>query len=863
MWIKGVRIDGFGRIVNTSFDFCDKFNCIYGPNEAGKTTLLSFLVSMLYGQAKPGLRNRVLDESHARYEPWSGAPYTGNVVLALSSGREIFVRRDFRGDADKIEITDASTGEPLLDGYQRNRRREYEIVEVHAGVDKRTFLSAFVVGHASLAGLPSDGKSHLADRLVALADTGDQKGGARLAVEALADLRGKIGTERAYTQPYALTASKIAKQRRLLEDVRKAREEYAAALTERADLKAKVDEARSQTAGGSSLVLYSTKAALDGIDAKIGSLEAEEKTIEPQLSRKAFRDLESDSLRDAERLLSEFADIRIRYREKEKRSSELSEPLARRKAQWEESSRTLQAISEEGRKFLASAGDLKADLLEKLAKAREGLGDAERIRARRNSCRAAMAFVVLATIGAAAFFHYLTESPLRTRGLLLSLLAGAVIEIVLLFPAKKFGRELARFKGQDAQAEEMEKRLEEHSLRVNDMCTMLGAESREEVMEALEEFDKEGAAIAEAEREIAALADEVETGEPMFKESAGKALSALAEIGITAGETLSGSIAAFLEGRESASPPAGMKAEDAFTDAIDASAVAAAFEALYAKVGQMSDTRKRLDEIRTELGNLSSGKEVLLGGRSQDEFLGELSQCEPLPEGTELLPEADIPTERRRIEKREQETSGLDVALAGVSARVDEGLKNYPEIAEVEETIFNLEERHERQVFYRNALDEAVATISAAAESFHKQIYPRIESNLAGLLSRVTLGAHDEVGLFQSENDPAAGLHVSVRDRLKGAAVAPESLSQGAVEQVYLCLRLALAGALSGDEPVPVMLDDPFINYDPQRLEAAIDVVAGAAGERQVFLFTCQEDVRDLAAGRGAVVIELGTSGSQ
>ncbi len=857
MWIKSVRIDGFGRIVNRSFDFSDKFNCIHGPNEAGKTTLLSFLVSMLYGQVKPGRRNRVLDESHARYEPWSGAPYAGNVVLALSSQREIFVRRDFSGDACKTEISDAVTGRSLRESYKR-WRREYEFAKGETGIDKGVFQGAFLITHDSLAGLESDDKGALADRLVALAETGDEKQGASVAISTLTDLRKKIGTDGAPTQAFFLTVSKIDKQRRLLEEVRKAREGYAAALAERADLKAKVDEARSQTAGGSSLVLYSTKAALDGIDAKIGPLEAEEKTIESQLSRKAFRDLESDSLRNAERLLSEFADLRRNYLDKKKRLEDISSYTARMKAQWEESSRTLQAISEEGRKFLASAGDRKSDLLEELNQARARLGDAERIRGRRNFCWAAMAFVILATIGAAAFFHYLTEGSLRTRGFLLSLFAGVVVETALLFPARKLGRELARFKGQEVRAKELEKRLEEHNLRVNDMCATLGAESREEVMEALEEFDRESEAISAAEDKISALADEVKTGEPALKESAGKALSALAEIGITAGETLSGSISAFLEGRQSASPPPGMRAEEAFTDVVDASSVAAALQGLYAKVGQMRDTRKRLDDIRAALGKLSNRREVLLGGRSREEFLIELSQCEPLPEGTELLPEADIPAERRRIGKREQEVNRLDVMLAGVSAQVDEGLKNYPEVAEVEETIFNLEKRHGRQVFYRNALDEAVATITASAEAFHERIYPRIESNLAGLLSRITLGAHKSVSIFCDDEGKDRSLSVSIADELKGGRVEPESLSQGTVEQVYLCLRLALAGALSGDEPVPVMLDDPFINYDPRRLEAAIDIVAGAAGERQVFLFTCQEDVRDLAASRGAVVIELG-----
>jgi uncharacterized protein YhaN len=141
--------------------------------------------------------------------------------------------------------------------------------------------------------------------------------------------------------------------------------------------------------------------------------------------------------------------------------------------------------------------------------------------------------------------------------------------------------------------------------------------------------------------------------------------------------------------------------------------------------------------------------------------------------------------------------------------------------------------------------------------AFHKRILPRIEKNLNVLLGRVTGGAHDEAALWINDQTGGNAINFSVTDSIKGAPVAPERLSQGTSEQLYLCARIALVEALTHDESAPVMLDDPFINYDGDRLSAAVKVLAETAGGRQLFLFTCQDDVKELAAEAGATIIEL------
>jgi len=54
-------------------------------------------------------------------------------------------------------------------------------------------------------------------------------------------------------------------------------------------------------------------------------------------------------------------------------------------------------------------------------------------------------------------------------------------------------------------------------------------------------------------------------------------------------------------------------------------------------------------------------------------------------------------------------------------------------------------------------------------------------------------------------------------------------------------------------EPPLVLMDDPLVNFDPDRRQAAVQMIRALAEETQVLLFTCQ-DWYDEAADR---VIEL------
>lgn len=73
-------------------------------------------------------------------------------------------------------------------------------------------------------------------------------------------------------------------------------------------------------------------------------------------------------------------------------------------------------------------------------------------------------------------------------------------------------------------------------------------------------------------------------------------------------------------------------------------------------------------------------------------------------------------------------------------------------------------------------------------------------------------------------------------------------LSRGTAEQLYLALRLALAQTMSRQANLPLLLDDLFVNFDDQRLHAALSLLGALSKTRQIVMMTCHRHVAEAAS---------------
>jgi uncharacterized protein YhaN len=84
--------------------------------------------------------------------------------------------------------------------------------------------------------------------------------------------------------------------------------------------------------------------------------------------------------------------------------------------------------------------------------------------------------------------------------------------------------------------------------------------------------------------------------------------------------------------------------------------------------------------------------------------------------------------------------------------------------------------------------------------------------------------------------------------RPSGEAVDSARLSRGTAEQMYLALRFALAAEFARQTPLPLVMDDIFVNFDGERLQLALRELAALSQQHQVLLFTCHRHVLDALA---------------
>ena len=130
------------------------------------------------------------------------------------------------------------------------------------------------------------------------------------------------------------------------------------------------------------------------------------------------------------------------------------------------------------------------------------------------------------------------------------------------------------------------------------------------------------------------------------------------------------------------------------------------------------------------------------------------------------------------------------------------------------------------------ALTLALTTLETARDALQRRFAPKIAGRAQELLARLTQGRYDRLVLTQDLSLQATARE---EDTLRNVLWR----SDGTVDQLYLALRLAVAGELIPQ--APLVLDDALVRFDDDRLAAAMAVLKEEAQSRQVLVFTCQK----------------------
>ena len=166
MKIDDFKINNYGKIENSEVFLQNGINLIKGYNEAGKSTILSFLNSMLYGIDKTKKGNI---SEYDKYLPWLSTNFSGSMNYRLDNGNNYYVFRDFK----KITpiILDRNRNDITLNFKQS--KKGIDFLEEQIGVDKKTFQNTSI-SYQKLVILDDKNKAEMSGKLANLISTGEE-----------------------------------------------------------------------------------------------------------------------------------------------------------------------------------------------------------------------------------------------------------------------------------------------------------------------------------------------------------------------------------------------------------------------------------------------------------------------------------------------------------------------------------------------------------------------------------------------------------------------------------------------------------------------------------------------------------------
>ena len=254
-----------------------------------------------------------------------------------------------------------------------------------------------------------------------------------------------------------------------------------------------------------------------------------------------------------------------------------------------------------------------------------------------------------------------------------------------------------------------------------------------------------------------------------------------------------------------------------------------------------------------------AGLAETIEGRSRtiDESLGQGEAADAL---RSALATGDLDGWKQRQAEIEQELvdlkPGRDAAVRQhqIAKSAREALEESADLPELETRRESLREDLATATREWRVATIAKALIEETLAEFERTRQPQVLANAQKSFEAVTNGRYARLAQDLANDE------LAIFDARGGRKTPPE-LSRGTAEQLYLCIRLGLAAefaARSGD--LPLVMDDVLVNFDPVRAKATAHLIAEFSRDHQVLLFTCHPTTRDLlqAASDGEVrVLEM------
>ncbi len=259
----------------------------------------------------------------------------------------------------------------------------------------------------------------------------------------------------------------------------------------------------------------------------------------------------------------------------------------------------------------------------------------------------------------------------------------------------------------------------------------------------------------------------------------------------------------------------------------------------------LGGARMALTQLRRQKDALTAAQQTARDAALRRDLLRE-----HLPEGP--LPDAETPPPQPTVSLEHVTARLPQVALLLQNARsqLDTLTGQLRSLGSADDVKAQLAQRQQEMTQLLEEYDAvalAMEVLDEANTTLQNRFSPALGARAAEIFAKITGGRYQKVLLSRD---------FSLETDSEGAQRSVQLLSQGASDQLYLAVRLAICDMVLPEEKhVPLILDDALLSFDDERLHAALDYLLEESAHRQILLFTCQKREGAYLDGRENVTL--------
>jgi DNA repair exonuclease SbcCD ATPase subunit len=263
------------------------------------------------------------------------------------------------------------------------------------------------------------------------------------------------------------------------------------------------------------------------------------------------------------------------------------------------------------------------------------------------------------------------------------------------------------------------------------------------------------------------------------------------------------------------------------------------------KVDSVEDLKHSLwqrGDLEKQIAREKELYEGSLGGNSIQDLEARFAELEEIMEKVKrdkrelsqhVVDESDLARQMQVISQYEERLKDLERERTVLRQQLESAEGGAELLASFVERRDQLKSRSEKLKHEVAILKLTAECVNEARQNVLVSTLEVLNAKTSEILKKLTAGRYTRARFDKSTMK--FEIYCNERDQW----IDPErGLSWGTLDQVYLAARLALADIVSEHKYPPVILDDPFANYDEDRLENAMKLLKELSANHQILLLT-------------------------